>query len=105
MSEELSADYVNQTVTTEFTGTPDDLTKLWGIGPKVEGVLHSKGVYKFDQLAGMPLKMLQGIIAAAGPRFALVKPELWIPQAEVAATGDWDALDAMKAKISADNKK
>ena len=104
MQEEISAEYVTSTVTTEWTGEKDDLTKLWGIGPAVDKVLQSKGVYTFNQLAGMPLKMLQGIITAAGPRFTLVQPELWIPQAKVAATGNMDELEVLKKKISEANR-
>lgn len=103
--EEITSEYVASEFTGEYTGKKDKLTKLWGIGPAVERVLHSKGVFRFDQLAGMPLPMLQGIITAAGSRFSLVKPELWIPQAEVAATGDMDALETLKKKISKEQGK
>ncbi len=30
---------------------PDDLTKIKGIGPKIEGILHELGIYKFHQIA------------------------------------------------------
>lgn len=32
-------------------GKPDDLKKISGVGPKLEGILHSNGVYHFDQVA------------------------------------------------------
>jgi len=32
-------------------GTPDDLKKISGVGPKLEGLLHENGVYHFDQIA------------------------------------------------------
>jgi len=32
-------------------GKPDDLKKIKGIGPKIEGILHGLGVYHFDQIA------------------------------------------------------
>jgi predicted flap endonuclease-1-like 5' DNA nuclease len=32
-------------------GTPDDLKKIKGVGPKLEELLHSLGVYHFDQIA------------------------------------------------------
>ncbi len=31
---------------------PDDLTRIKGIGPKLEGLLHRLGVFHFDQIAG-----------------------------------------------------
>ncbi|PIE06752.1 MAG: 50S ribosomal protein L21 [Rhodobacterales bacterium] len=32
-------------------GKPDDLKKISGVGPKLEGVLHEIGVFHFDQIA------------------------------------------------------
>lgn len=32
-------------------GKPDDLTRIKGIGPKIERMLHDMGVYHFDQIA------------------------------------------------------
>ncbi|MGR3469169.1 MAG: 50S ribosomal protein L21 [Shimia sp.] len=32
-------------------GGPDDLKKISGVGPKLEGVLHDNGVFHFDQIA------------------------------------------------------
>lgn len=32
-------------------GQPDDLKKISGVGPKLEGLLHQNGVYHFDQIA------------------------------------------------------
>ena len=32
-------------------GQPDDLKKITGVGPKLEGLLHENGVFHFDQIA------------------------------------------------------
>ena len=32
-------------------GGPDDLKKISGVGPKLEGLLHKNGVFHFDQIA------------------------------------------------------
>ena len=32
-------------------GSPDDLTRISGVGPKLEGNLHKHGVFHFDQIA------------------------------------------------------
>ncbi len=32
-------------------GKPDDLKKISGVGPKLEGLLHDNGVFHFDQIA------------------------------------------------------
>jgi NADH-quinone oxidoreductase subunit E len=33
-------------------GKPDDLKKIKGVGPKLEGTLNDLGIYHFDQIAG-----------------------------------------------------
>lgn len=33
-------------------GTPDELRRISGIGPKIEEMLHRLGIYHFDQIAG-----------------------------------------------------
>ena len=35
----------------EAKGTPDDLKKISGVGPKLEGLLHENGVFHFWQIA------------------------------------------------------
>ncbi len=32
-------------------GQPDDLKRISGVGPKLEGLLHANGVFHFDQIA------------------------------------------------------
>jgi len=32
-------------------GRPDDLRRISGVGPKIEGILHELGIYHFDQIA------------------------------------------------------
>ncbi len=32
-------------------GSPDDLKRISGVGPKLEGLLHENGVFHFDQIA------------------------------------------------------
>ena len=33
-------------------GAPDDLRLIWGVGPKLESMLHEMGFYHYDQIAG-----------------------------------------------------
>ena len=35
----------------ECGGQADDLKRISGVGPKLEGVLHDNGVFHFDQIA------------------------------------------------------
>jgi len=66
-------------------GTPDDLKKIKGIGPKFEGDLNSKGVYYFRQVAAWKaadVKMVEGVIDSFPGR---IERDEWIKQAKLFA--------------------
>jgi len=76
---------------------PDDLTKLSGIGPRMEVILNDGQVTTYDQLAHASAKDLRLIVAAGG---ALPPSSLktWPTQAAYARKGDWDGLSAYNSK-------
>jgi predicted flap endonuclease-1-like 5' DNA nuclease len=76
---------------------PDDLTKLSGIGARMEVILNDGQVVTYDQLAHTSAKDLRLIVAAGG---ALPPSSLksWPTQAAYAKKGDWDGLTAYNAK-------
>jgi len=76
---------------------PDDLTKLSGIGARMEVILNDGQVVTYDQLAHTSSKDLRLIVAAGG---ALPPSSLksWPAQAAYAKKGDWDGLTAYDAK-------
>jgi len=76
---------------------PDDLTKLSGIGARMEVILNDGQVMTYDQLAHTSSKDLRLIVAAGG---ALPPSSLktWPTQAAYARKGDWDGLAAYNAK-------
>lgn len=47
-----SLDDKNRPAGIEKPETPDDLKMISGVGPKIEGVLHSIGIFTFAQIAG-----------------------------------------------------
>jgi len=78
----------------------DDLTIIEGIGPKIaEDVLADAGIRSFAELAGTPVDRLRELLAAAGSRFAAHDPGTWPEQAALAAKGDFEALDKLKAEL------
>lgn len=82
---------------------PDDLTKIWGIGKGLEGILNDHGIYTFAQLAEAPEDRLDEIIEEAGPRYRIATRNLhntWSAQAEMAAADDWEALQVYQDKLS-----
>ena len=74
----------------------DDFKMLDGVGAKIESLLKEQGIKTFKQLTRASKKKLNAVRDNAGPRFKNADPQNWVDQAEVAATGDWDKLAAMK---------
>jgi len=68
-------------------GAADELTRVKGIGPKIEGILHSLGIYHFDQIAAWTpseKEWVNGYLKFKGR----IDREQWIEQAtELAKEG------------------
>lgn len=77
--------------------SPDDLTKIEGIGPKVAKVLSEAGINTFEALARADRENVQETLNAAG--FQMMNPEGWIEQAKLAAKGDWDAFERLQEQL------
>jgi len=74
------------------TSTPDKLTKIEGIGPKIAGLFNDAGITTFAELAATDVEKMKEILAAAGKRYAIHNPSTWGRQAQFAADGQWDEL-------------
>ena len=84
---------------------PDDLTRIEGIGPKLSSVLQEAGILTYAQLAEASPDALKDILEAADPRLLrLAHPASWPEQAALAATGEWEALDALKGTLKRGRK-
>jgi predicted flap endonuclease-1-like 5' DNA nuclease len=70
----------------------DDLTKIEGIGPKIQELIYAEGIYTWKQLAATKSNVIQAILDKAGKKFQVHDPKTWSMQAAMAAKGDWDAL-------------
>lgn len=71
-----------------------DLTKIEGIGPKIEGLLNDKGIISYKQLSKTSVSFLEKVIHDAGPNFATHRgmTGTWPAQANLADLGLWDEL-------------
>ncbi|CUX82226.1 MAG: NADH-quinone oxidoreductase subunit NuoE [Roseibaca calidilacus] len=70
----------------EARGTPDDLKKIKGVGPKLEGVLNELGVWHFWQIA----RWTEAEIAWVDTRLKFkgrIERDEWIAQAKILAEG------------------
>lgn len=77
----------------------DDLTRIEGIGPKLALKLGEAGITTFAALAATPVERLEALIAAAGPRFKLARPQTWPEQAALLAAGDEAGFAALAARL------
>ncbi|PHR60328.1 MAG: NADH-quinone oxidoreductase subunit NuoE [Robiginitomaculum sp.] len=62
-------------------GGPDDLKRISGVGPKIEGILHELGVFHYDQIAGWT----KGQVDWADERLKFkgrIVREKWVAQAK-----------------------
>jgi len=80
-----------------------DLTKIEGIGPKIEGLLNKKGIKSYRQLSNVSHSFLEQMIEEAGPAFATHRgmTNTWPAQSKLAELSEWDELkkwqDVLKA--------
>jgi predicted flap endonuclease-1-like 5' DNA nuclease len=77
--------------------SPDDLTQLNGIGPRISSILADGGVTTYEELEHTDTSELRKIIAQGG---ALPPSSLdsWPTQASYAARGDWQGLASYNRK-------
>ncbi len=70
----------------------DNLTKVEGIGPKIQEHFNNGGIWSWKQLSNAKVSRLQEILDNAGPRYRIHNPETWPMQAGMCANGEWDKL-------------
>ncbi len=80
--------------------TSDDLSIVEGIGPKIAALFVSKGITTFAQLAATSVEDMKSILEAEGPSYASKDPGTWAQQAQMAADGKFDELEAWKKELN-----
>ena len=81
----------------EPTVKPDDLKKIEGIGPKVSSLLNEAGITTFQQMVDTGAKTLESILDEAG--LQMINADTWPEQAQLAAAGDWEALEKFQNEL------
>lgn len=79
-------------------GQGDDLKKIWGVGPKLEALLHALGVFHFDQIAAWSAEELAWIDDQLDAFKGRATREMWNLQGRVLLDGgsEQDAEDAVR---------
>ena len=83
----------------EASATPDDLTKVEGIGPKIQEALNAAGIVSFAELAEAGADRIKEILTEAGGSLKSKDPSTWSEQAQMAADGKWDELKAWQDEL------
>lgn len=86
----------------ETAGEPeaeDKLSKIEGIGPKIDEILKAAGIKTFQALADADVDSLKAILADAGGRYKSKDPSTWPQQAALAAAGDKAGLKALQDEL------
>lgn len=80
--------------TSSASDVKQDLTKVEGIGPKIEGLLNKKGIISYRQLSNTSKSFLEDMLVEAGPAFTTHRgmTSTWPAQAKLAELGEWDEL-------------
>ena len=85
--------------TGKSTGKKDDLKKIEGIGPKIEGILNEDGITTFKQLAMTKAEHITVLLVQAGPRYRMHNPKTWPQQSQLAADGKWEELEKLQDEL------
>jgi NADH-quinone oxidoreductase subunit E len=84
-------------LTSAREGGPDDLKLIWGVGPKLEAMLHGMGVFHFDQIAAWTEDNLRWVDQNLGAFKGRAVRDKWIDQAVRLASG-WRPSDSVGEK-------
>jgi predicted flap endonuclease-1-like 5' DNA nuclease len=87
-----------KTATPPASAEKDDLTRIEGIGPKLQSVLHAAGITTYQKLAAETPDNIKRVVQAGGFK-APFNPETWPQQAGLAAKGDWGELEALQGEL------
>jgi predicted flap endonuclease-1-like 5' DNA nuclease len=69
-------------------GTPDDLQRMKGVGPKLAGLLQSRGLIRFEQIAALTPQEVVALDAELGAFKGRLTRDRVIEQAAFLARGD-----------------
>ena len=77
----------------------DDLTLIEGVGPKIANLLVVGGLKTYADVAKASIDDMKAILSKGGSNYAMHDPSTWAEQAQLAASGKWAELNALKEKL------
>ena len=92
-----------KTVKTKTAAKPvvvkDDLTKVEGIGKKIEALLYKNKIHSYKQLSKSTITNLKIILESGGSKFSMHNPGTWPKQAKLAAEAKWEDLELLQKHL------
>lgn len=86
------------------TSNKDNLTKIKGVGPKIQGLLNAAGFMTYSDVAKAKKTALQKVLDEAGPRFRAHDPATWVAQAKELAKTSTASKPKPTSKPKAEKK-
>jgi predicted flap endonuclease-1-like 5' DNA nuclease len=84
----------------EVAASPsDDLTRIEGIGPKIQELLNAAGIHTFGELSAASPEQIRTVLDRADGTYATHDPATWPAQAAMAAAGRWDELKTWQDQL------
>ena len=81
------------------TVVSNDLTKIEGIGPKVQELFYGAGISTYSDLSRQSTSDIQTILEKGGSNFTSMDPGTWAQQAKLAEEGRWDELKSLQDEL------
>ncbi len=104
VAEEVFAEAPAKKAPSKKVAKADDLTIVEGIGPKIAEILVNNGIVTFADLAKTEVSKIEELLAEAGSNYNTAVPTTWPEQAQLAADGKFEALEALKVALDAGKK-
>ncbi|MEQ1724935.1 MAG: hypothetical protein ABL882_03295 [Sphingopyxis sp.] len=85
-------------------GAADDLTLIKGVGPKLNALLISLGVTRFDQIAAWGVSEIGEVDRFLGSFKGRIGRDAWVEQAGLLSRGDHAAFAAKFGEVGSENR-
>lgn len=96
---DVSGDILRTHTHEHLPGASDDLQRLKGVGPKFAMLLHSQGIFRFEQIARLTPNEVERIDLAMGAFRGRFRRDRIVEQADYLARGDEDGYERTFGKL------
>jgi predicted flap endonuclease-1-like 5' DNA nuclease len=86
-------------------GKADDLLQIKGVGPALNTLLNSLGVFRFDQIAAWGVSEINKVDDHLGSFKGRIERDSWVEQAKLLATGAIAEFERRFGTLDSENKK